>query len=220
MSTGTISDWVIRNHRHYVVVNKPAGLAVQSADDEQMSLEQVLSAYTKCSLYPVHRIDQPVSGLVIFGKNGTVAGQIATALASDDTIKRYLAIVAKVPDLPPSRELEHYLRKRGSKTTISTSDDNLAKKAVLNYNLETDLDRYHVLEVMLSTGRYHQIRAQLAAEGLYIQGDVKYGARRGNKDRSIGLHAYQLSYKDPVSGDPITFEAPLPTTGLWSHVTV
>lgn len=219
MASGSISDWVIRNHRHYVVVNKPAGLAVQTSDEDQKDLLQIMSAYTKCDLHAVHRIDQPVSGAVILAKSGEVAGQLSQALNQPSTTKRYIALVAKVENFVASQSLQHYLRKRGSKSMVSSADDDKAKKADLTYTHVGDLDRYHALQVDIVTGRFHQIRVQLAKGGMPIQGDVKYGARRGNRDRSIGLHAWQIHFDDSISEERMIVQAPLPESGMWPHVT-
>lgn len=210
-----ISDWIIKNHRHYLIVNKPAGIPVQAGANNVQALDQILSAYTKCNLHVVNRIDQPVSGLVILAKSGSTAGVIATALAEPKTVKTYLAITDKVESLPAKGTLTNHLRKTNNKALVCDDNHPKGKEAVLHYETVATLDRYNILSIQTETGRFHQIRAQLAAVGMSIKGDVKYGSRRGNKDRSIHLHAYQLEYHDPISKEAVKYTAKLPDDSLW-----
>jgi len=107
-----------------------------------------------------------------------------------------------------------------SKAIITDTETPGSKRAELKYKLIDKIDRYSLLEVELITGRFHQIRAQLAAIGAQIKGDVKYGFKRGNKDRSIHLHAWKLEFEHPVSGERVTIEAPLPTDNVWQAFTL
>lgn len=211
-----ISDWVIKNHRKYIVLNKPAGISVQRTKDNESGLEQFASAYTKRDLHVINRIDRPVSGIVLMAKDSETAGTLSEVIQDEKTVKTYIAIVHKAA-VEKSGKLSHYLRKTNNKAILSTQDDKRAKLAVLEYTLHQELDNYYILHVTTETGRFHQIRAQLAAYGLPIKGDVKYGARRANKDRSICLHAYRLAYHDPISGEDVVWEAKPPLDTLWDQ---
>lgn len=215
MAEQNISDWIVKNHRHYIIANKPSGMPVQAGADGSQGIDQLLSAYTKCNLHVVNRIDQPVSGLVLLAKNGVVAGQLAQALAAKKTVKTYLAIVDK-SDAPLQGRLHHHLRKTNNKSLLCEPNHPRAKEAILYYETVQELDRYRIVKVHTETGRFHQIRAQLSAAGMPIKGDVKYGSRRGNKDRSIYLHAYELAYYDPISSEQVVHQAPLPDDPLWA----
>jgi len=169
---------------------------------------------------PVHRLDVPVSGCLLLARTPEAASFLGTAFAqpaggngSGSIEKKYWAII-EMPeiDLPPEGELIHWLWENGKANKAFTSPwtetppkDSLKrmgpKKAVLRYRVSGKGDRYQFLEIDLVTGRHHQIRAQLAALGLHIKGDLKYGARRSEKGGGIRLHAFSLAFPDPL--DPV-----------------
>lgn len=215
-SQDRFSDWIIKNHRRYIVINKPAGLSVQRTKDNEAGLEQIASSYAKLDLHVINRIDRPVSGVVIMAKDSPTAAVLNEVIQDKATIKTYIAIVQKV-DIPEKGKLEHYLRKTNNKSMVCTADHPSAKAACLNYEVVKELDNYLILEIQTETGRFHQIRAQLAAIGAFIKGDVKYGARRGNKDRSIHLHALSIKYHDPIGGQDIEWKADMPKDTLWAQ---
>jgi 23S rRNA pseudouridine1911/1915/1917 synthase len=130
--------------------------------------------------------------------------------------KIYLAVVANLPP-EPAGTLEHYVTKNGqiNRSIASEEASEDAQLATLKYRHIASSERYHLLEIELITGRHHQIRAQLAAAGCPIKGDVKYGARRSNRDRSIHLHAWQLKFLHPVSNEKVTIVAPFPVDPVW-----
>lgn len=214
-SENRISDWIIKNHRKYIVANKPAGIAVQHQDQEELSLEQALSAYAQCDLHTINRIDQPVSGLVLLAKSSPSAAQLHAALSEPTAHKTYLALVDK-GTYPAADTLQHHLVKKGAKAFIADAKQGSAKLATLHYRTLAALDRYTLLEVTTETGRFHQIRAQLAHISAHIKGDVKYGSRRGNRDRSIHLHAWKMAYHDPIANQAVEWVAPPPShDNLW-----
>ena len=188
---------------------------MQKTKENELGLLEILSAYTKISLHLIRRIDTPVSGLVIIAKSKEAAAKLSAALSQESAKKQYLAIVEKA-DIPNEAEITHYLRKRGGKTFVSNKEE--GKKATLHYQVFQTLENYLILKIKAETGRFHQIRAQLSAIGSPVKGDVKYGARRSNPDRSILLHAWKLSYKDPFNKESVEWEAPLPKETLWDFL--
>jgi 23S rRNA pseudouridine1911/1915/1917 synthase len=176
-----------------------------------ISLLEEVSGKTGQELFPVHRLDRPVSGLVVFGRDKQAAAALSRQFAAGEVEKRYLAIVSPAPD-PAAGKLVHALihdRKR-RRARLAEASDKKAREAGLEYKTLGKSDRYTLLEVQLQGGRFHQIRAQLAAAGYPIKGDVKYGARRRNHDRSIHLHAWKLRLQSPATGQWLFFCAPLP----------
>ena len=163
------------------------------------------------ALHPVHRLDRPASGVLVFAKTKLSMTQLQEQFRSQTVEKDYLAVVASVPE-EPSGTLVHYLVKNASKNR-SYAYSELRKGAVraeLNYQVLGSSERYHLLQIRLITGRHHQIRAQLSAVKAPIKGDVKYGARRGNRDRSIHLHAWKLAFEHPGTGEWLLLTAPIP----------
>lgn len=197
----------------FLAFNKPAGIAVQAK--EGVSFHQLANGYAHRELFSVHRIDQPASGLVLFGRSRKAATALGKMFANGEVARTYYAVVKGNPQ--PNSTLTHPLAKlsRSNKTVV---DPTHGKPSSLTYHLRDSSDHYHLLEIQLHTGRHHQIRAQLHAEGLPIKGDQKYGARRGNRDQSIHLHAYSLEFKHFISGEDVQIVAPLPTEDpLWKY---
>jgi 23S rRNA pseudouridine1911/1915/1917 synthase len=216
-----IGSLVILKNNQFIIFNKPVGLSVQEDQTGDRALINLAEIYCKSQLYPVHRIDRPASGLVLFAKNKATAAKLSEQFQQNKVQKKYLAVVGQLP-APPSAELSHYLLKNGkqNKSYVSSQDHSEAKLARLHYKHIGSIDRYHLLEVALLNGRHHQIRAQLAAIDCPIKGDVKYGFRRKNKDRSIHLHAWQLHFQHPVSKEEIQIEAPVPLEDpVWNAFT-
>lgn len=213
----TISELVLYKDHHLMIFNKPAGMPVQDDKSSDKSLLQLAIMYAKTKLYLINRLDRPASGIVLMAKKK----EIQTYFSDKDKIKKnYLAVIKKGIK-PASKELKHYLRKDGKKmrTEISEKEKSEFKESTLSYKLIKSLDNYDLVNVELKTGRFHQIRAQLSHIGHPIKGDVKYNARRKNSDRSIHLHAYQVSFKHPKSKKQIDLTAPIPQNdGLWKSV--
>ena len=211
-----IGDTVLYNNHHLVAFNKPAGLPVQPDQTEDPSLLQLGSVYCQRKLHLIHRVDRPVSGVVLMAKRTDAQKQLHQQFRERTTDKTYLAITA---NRPPEEEAElvHYLQKqaRGRPVKVLEQAQKGALEARLRYRLAGESERYFLLEVTLLTGRYHQIRAQLSHIGCPIRGDVKYGFRRRNPDRSIDLHAWQLAFDHPVSGQRETITGSPPDSPLW-----
>ncbi|MEZ4995787.1 MAG: RNA pseudouridine synthase [Saprospiraceae bacterium] len=208
----SIGDLILYKNNQLAAFNKPPGIGVQDDESDNKSLHTLAEIYVKSKLSVIHRLDQPASGVVLFAKTHGALVSLNEQFRDRSTEKIYLAVVGERPE-EDSGVLVHYLRKDGRRNISRAVDDSEsgAKKAELEYRLLGSSERYHLLEIRLHTGRHHQIRAQLAAIGCSIKGDVKYGFRRSNRDRSIHLHAWKLSFNHPVSGEKETLTAPLPT---------
>lgn len=208
---------ILYKNNQLLVVNKPGGIATQADKTGDLSLQQQAEAYCKHPLHLVNRIDRPVSGIVLFAKSKSAMTTMTDQFRQQTVEKEYLAVVSA---LPPEKEgtLTHFLKKNEAKNTVAVAKEEQAgyERAELAYQLLGSTDRYHLLLVRPLTGRHHQIRAQLAAIGCPVKGDVKYGARRGNRDHSIHLHAWRLAFDHPVSGERVRLEAELPKEeALW-----
>lgn len=209
-----LSDLIIYQTNQFIVANKPAGLPIQPDQSGDKSLFDLLSIYCKSEIYVVHRIDRPVSGTVVFAKNKNAAAALSQQFQQKKVEKKYLAVVKDCPEQKEG-ELVHFMKKQGTTEKIFKEAGKNTDEAKLYYKHIAETDNYHLLEVVPHTGRFHQIRAQLGAIGSPIKGDVKYGAKRGNQDRSIHLHAWKLSFHHPVTNEWMNFEAPLPPESLW-----
>lgn len=198
---------IIYEDNHLLVVNKLPSELVQGDRTGDVPLVELVKTYLKEKYNKpgnvfvglVHRIDRPVSGLVIFAKTGKSLSRLNEMIKSRDVKKKYLAIVRNNPPKPAGR-LEHFLLKneKQNKSYPSSEDQKDAKKAVLEYKYLASSSSFNLLEIDLQTGRHHQIRAQLAAIGSPIAGDLKYGDIRSLPNGSIALHAFYLSLKHPV----------------------
>lgn len=210
---------IVYEDNHIIIVNKKAGEIVQGDKTGDTPLSEMVKAYIKekyakpgnvfCGV--VHRIDRPVSGLVIFARTSKALERLNKMLRDGEIHKTYWAMVEGRPELAEAT-LENYLKSDGriNKTFISKPEDSEAKKSILKYKTIANGDRYSILEVNLLTGRKHQIRAQLSNIGHPIKGDLKYGARRSNPDGGISLQAHRIEFIHPVSKQPVsvTLDAP------------
>ena len=212
----SITDCIVYEDGDFIAFNKPAMLPTQPDKTGDVSLLDLANEYLKRDCYLLHRIDRPTSGIVLFAKNENAASYLNQQFQNRETVKLYFAIVENAP-LSIEADLTHFLveNKEKNKSYIAESSKKQAKQAELHYILRGSSDRYHLLEINLKTGRHHQIRAQLATIGCPVKGDVKYGARRANKDRSIHLHAWQFSFWHPFLKTKIDLTAALPADVLW-----
>ncbi len=219
---------VVYEDNHIIIVNKAVGEIVQGDKTGDTPLVDTLKAWIKqkydkpgnvfCGV--THRIDRPTSGLVVFAKTSKALSRMNELFRRGDVTKTYRAIVANKP--PKNADtLTHYLTsvERNNKTYVSPTPRDGSQKAVLNYRLLASSDRYHLLEIDLLTGRKHQIRAQLAAIGCPIKGDLKYGAPRSNPDGGICLQSHRIRFIHPVSKLPVDVTAPTPDDKLWQTLT-
>lgn len=216
---------VLYEDNHLIIVNKQAGEIVQGDKTGDTPLSDIVKDWLKekhnkpgnVYLGVVHRLDRPVSGVVLFAKTSKALPRLNKMFAEHDKVsKTYWAIVQNRPQMPKGT-LTHWLTRQEKNNTARAYDREVpgAKKAVLDYELIASGDRYHLLEIHLHTGRHHQIRCQLAKMGCPIKGDLKYGAPRSNPDGSISLHARNLTLEHPVSHETISVTAPVPDDRLW-----
>ncbi len=215
---------ILYEDNHLLIVNKRVSDIVQGDKSGDPSMDVLLKAFIKerddkpgeVFLGIPHRLDRPVSGVVVFAKTSKALSRMAQLFKDKEIRKIYHAIVMEPAD-PPSGSLEHYLT-RNTKQNKSYAHDrevNDSKWARLHYKSMASSDHYHLLEVELETGRHHQIRVQLATIGCVIKGDRKYGARRTNKNGGISLHARSISFLHPVRQEPIEVEAPYPKMDIF-----
>ncbi|MEX2304589.1 MAG: RluA family pseudouridine synthase [Waddliaceae bacterium] len=195
---------IIYEDNHLLALNKPAGILTQPSGTSQKNLEEIGKSLIQTKfLEAVHRLDKPVSGVVLFAKTKKALSRLQEAMREKQTKKIYLAAVSGNP--PNDEVLTHFLLKGEHKTRVVTSKTPGAKKAILHLRKKD-----HLLEIELITGRYHQIRAQLSHIGCPIIGDVKYGSPVKLKEDIIALHHQTLHLVHPVQLSPLTLEAPLP----------
>lgn len=214
-----ISDLVLLKNNQFLVFNKPNGLEVQGGKSEEKALKNLAEIYAKAPVFVVHRLDRPASGLTLIARSSKAQTALSEQFKNRTVEKYYLAITKNAP--PHSvGTLKHHLKQvqHLNKSFVSDPNDKNAKEAILDYEVIGSSEVYNFLKIRLITGRHHQIRAQLAAIDCPIKGDVKYGFRRGNKDRSIHLHAWKMRFEHPVSKATIDIEAPLPDEVLWNLV--
>ena len=212
-----ISDWILYKNNQLIAFNKPATIPVQPDKTGSKSLLELGEIYSKSTIYVIHRIDRPASGVVLFAKSKKGLARLNAQFQNRSIKKTYLAIVKNVPQKEEG-QLLHYLRKNGktNKSQVFNEPAKGTKEAILNYKIIGKSDNYYLLEINIETGRHHQIRAQLAAINCPIKGDVKYGARRNNKDRSIDLHAWKLSFQHPVTLEEVELVAKTPDSAVWN----
>jgi len=218
---------ILYEDNHIIAINKQCCELVQgdSTGDEALSdrVKKYLAVkYNKPGdvfLGVVHRLDRPVSGVIIFARTSKALARLNRMFQEKQLSKRYLAVVR---NRPPSEEgsLRHYLKKNEKQNKSYAYDSQVkgSKEAHLSYKLISRTDRYYVLEVDLHTGRHHQIRCQLAKAGCPVKGDLKYGYPRSNNDGSISLHAWKISFIHPVKKQEIEILAPPPDKDIWPKI--
>ena len=215
---------VVYEDNHIIVVNKTASEIVQADKTGDTPLSETVKHYLKekyqkpgnVFLGVTHRLDRPVSGLVIFAKTSKALTRLNEMFRTSEVKKTYWAVVKNAPQ-EPEGELVHFLvrNEKQNKSYAYYKEVPNSKKAILHYRLIGHSENYYLLEVDLKTGRHHQIRCQLAKMGCPIKGDLKYGSPRSNPDGSICLHARRVRFIHPVSKELIELEAPLPEGNLW-----
>ena len=215
---------VVYEDNHIIIVNKQSGEIVQGDKTGDTPLSDIVKQYIKDKynkpgnvfLGVVHRLDRPVSGLVVFAKTSKALSRLNEIFRTGDVHKTYWAIVKK-NDIAPEATLTDWLTRneRQNKSYAHNREVPGAKKAVLSYKVRSVSDNYMLLEVRLMTGRHHQIRCQLAHMGCPIKGDLKYGSPRSNPDGSISLMSRRVEFVHPVSKETIAVEAPVPNDRLW-----
>lgn len=216
---------VVYEDNHIIIVNKTASEIVQGDKTGDVPLSEIVKRYLKekyakpgnVFLGVTHRLDRPVSGLVVFAKTSKALSRLNDMFRNSEVKKTYWAIVKQCPPAEEG-ELVHYLvrNEKQNKSYAYDKEVKNSKKAILDYKLIGHSQNYYLLEVNLKTGRHHQIRCQLAKMGCPIKGDLKYGFPRSNPDGSICLHARRIRFIHPVSKELIDVTAPVPSGNLWN----
>ena len=219
---------VIYEDNHIIVVSKTASEIVQGDKTGDTPLSELVKHYLKekynkpgnVFIGVTHRLDRPVSGLVVFAKTSKALARLNEMFKNSEVKKTYWAIVKQTP-AETEGELVNYLvrNEKQNKSYAYDTEKPGSKKAILHYRLIARSDNYSLLEVDLKTGRHHQIRCQLAKMGCPIKGDLKYGFPRSNPDSSICLHARRVRFVHPVSKELIDVVAPVPSDNLWRSLT-
>jgi 23S rRNA pseudouridine1911/1915/1917 synthase len=216
---------VIYEDNHIIAVNKSSSEIVQGDKTGDKPLSEIVKAYLKekynkpgeVFLGVAHRLDRPVSGVVLFAKTSKALTRLNEMFRNQEVKKTYWAIVKEKPAQSEGR-LVHFLARneKQNKSMAYDTERSDAKKAALSYRLIAHSDTYFLLEVQLETGRHHQIRCQLAKMGCPIKGDLKYGFSRSNPNGGISLHARSVEFIHPVSKEFVQIVAAVPEDDkLW-----
>lgn len=218
---------VVYEDNHIIIVYKESGEIVQGDKTGDTPLAETVKAYIKekyakpgaVFLGVVHRLDRPVSGLVVFARTSKALSRLNDMFRKGEVHKTYWALVQNQPALPEGT-LEHWLTRneKQNKSYAYPHEVPGSKKAILKYRLIGQSERYYLLEINLLTGRHHQIRCQLSAMGCPIKGDLKYGSKRSNADGSISLLSHRIDFIHPVSKEHIVVESPLPVDNIWQNI--
>lgn len=215
---------VLYEDNHLIAVNKRSGDITQGDKTGDEPLPEKVKRWLKvkydkpgnvfCGV--IHRLDRPTSGIVVFAKTSKGLSRMNALFQKKEIQKTYWAVVEDAPAVEQGT-LVNFLKKNEKRNKSGVVKDDTAggKRAELDYKLLAKSDRYALLEIDPKTGRHHQIRAQLAHIGSIIKGDLKYGAKRSNKDGSISLHARAISFVHPVKKEQVQITAPVPNDKLW-----
>ncbi|MEI6679972.1 MAG: RluA family pseudouridine synthase [Mariniphaga sp.] len=220
---------VLFEDNHIIAINKRCGDIVQGDKTGDRTLGDDVKDYLKGKynkpgnvfLGVTHRLDRPTSGTVLFARTSKALTRLNEMFKEEGAIRKtYWAVTDKKPELL-SCQLNHWLVRdtKQNKSFAFSAERNESKKASLTYHYKGSSDRFHLIEIELHTGRHHQIRAQLAALGLHIKGDLKYGFSRSNSDGGIHLHARKIEFTHPVTGEGIIIVAPPPNDPVWNYFT-
>jgi len=213
---------VLYEDNHLIAVNKKSGDIIQGDKTGDTPLSDHVKLYIKKKydkkgevfLGTIHRLDRPTSGVILFARTSKALARMNEQFRKHEVKKTYWAIVEHSP-AKPFGTLNNKLQKNEKKNKSFVTKTENGKNAILNYKLLKRLDNFFLLEIKPKTGRHHQIRVQLSNIGCIIKGDLKYGAKRSNKDASISLIAKNITFIHPVSKKAINITAPCPKTNIW-----
>ena len=217
---------VLYEDNHIIIVYKQSGEIVQGDKTGDKPLSETIKEWIKQKyakpgnvfLGVVHRLDRPVSGIVVFAKTSKALSRLNNMFRNGEVRKTYWAMVQTAPNMPEATLTNWLVRnEKQNKSYVYNNEMPNAKQAILKYKTIGQTEHYTLLEVNLLTGRHHQIRCQLAAMGCPIKGDLKYGARRSNPDGSISLLSHKVEFIHPVSKQKIVVVSPLPTEKVWEN---
>jgi len=214
---------ILFEDNHIIALNKAPGIVVHDAQGLE-SLLELVAAYIKKKyqkkgnvfVHPVHRLDQPASGVILFAKTSKALSRL-TVMFKDRKVKKVYWAVATDFSITEEGKLSHYIRKSDQKNVVSVHKKQVAgsKSARLTYSLVSRIGKYYLIEIDLETGRPHQIRAQLAKVGSPIVGDLKYGYKKPLLDKSIALHARSIELEHPVTKAKLEIIAHPPDNQVW-----
>ena len=213
---------VLYEDNHIIAINKKSGDIVQGDKTGDAPLSDFVKAYIKKKynkpgevfLGTIHRLDRPTSGVVLYARTSKALTRMNEQFREKQVQKTYWAVVENAP-AKTSGTLENYLLKNQKQNKSYVTKRSDGKHAILDFKILKELDNFFHLEIKPKTGRHHQIRVQLANIGCIIKGDLKYGAKRSNKDASIHLLAQKLEFIHPVKKESITIVAPAPKDSIW-----
>jgi 23S rRNA pseudouridine1911/1915/1917 synthase len=213
---------VLYEDNHLIAINKKSGDIVQGDKTGDAPISNFIKAYIKAKynkpgevfLGTIHRLDRPTSGVMLFARTSKALSRMNRQFKNKEVQKTYWAVVENAP---PNQEgtLNNLLQKNEKKNKSYITKGSQGKHAILNYKLLKKLDNFYHLEIQPNTGRHHQIRVQLANIGCIIKGDLKYGAKRSNKNKSIHLLSRKIEFQHPVTKESITITAPIPKDSVW-----
>ena len=218
---------VLYEDNHIIIVYKEAGEIVQGDKTGDEPLSEIVKRWIKDKyqkpgnvfLGIVHRLDRPVSGLVVFAKTSKALTRLNNMFRNGEVHKTYWAIVTRPPFEKEATLTDWLVRnERQNKSYAYNHQVPTSKKSILHYKVINQSERYTLLEINLMTGRHHQIRCQLSNMDCPIKGDLKYGAQRSNSDGSISLLSHRIEFIHPVSKENICVESPLPNDNLWQAI--
>jgi len=218
---------IIYEDNHLIAVTKRSGEIVQGDKTGDKTLSEEIKSYLKTKykkpgnvfLGTIHRLDRPTSGIVLFAKTSKSLSRMNELFKNKKVQKTYYAVTEDKPNKVKGVIIS-LLKKnqKQNKSYITKSDD--GKKSELEYELIEKLQNYFLVKVKPKTGRHHQIRVQLSSIGCKIKGDVKYGAKRANKDKSICLHSYCISFVHPVKNELIKLKCDFPKNDIWKFTSL
>ena len=218
---------IIYEDNHLIAVSKKSGEIVQGDKTGDKPLSEEIKSYLKTKykkpgnvfLGTIHRLDRPTSGIVLFAKTSKSLSRMNELFKNKKVQKTYYAVTEDKPNKEKGVIIS-LLKKnqKQNKSYITKSDD--GKKSELEYDLIEKLQNYFLIKVKPKTGRHHQIRVQLSSIGCKIKGDVKYGAKRANKDKSICLHSYSILFVHPVKNELINLKCDFPKNDIWKFTSL
>lgn len=220
----SVKDRVIFEDNHIIIINKLPGELVQGDTTGDETLADMVKTYLKekynkpgnVYLGIPHRLDRPTSGIVVYAKTEKALKRLCETFRKGDVKKIYWAITDRAPQKPEGT-LVHYIMRdaKKNKSFATPVEKNGSKLAKLDYKMIAASKSFFLVEIDLLTGRHHQIRAQFAAINVHIRGDLKYGAKRSNKDGGISLHARKIEFPHPVKDEMVSIVADPPHEVVW-----
>lgn len=208
---------ILFEDNHLLALNKPAGMATQPSENNEINLEDEAKNFIKnrnqkpgnVYLHPLHRLDKPTSGIVLFAKTSKALSRLQEAMRKQELKKTYWALVEGIVE-PKEKTLKHTLLHESHRAVV----DKAGKEAILHYKVVAQQNGTTTVFIQLQTGRYHQIRAQFSAIGHPVVGDSKYGAKTKLAKERIALHHMKLEFLHPVTKEPVAIDSPPPDIKL------